>query len=342
MSRTRCCIATLIGFWMAVEAQAQFIGPPIIGVPVVTQGGIDFRVGGRQLRIRGFIPIGPPYTVIVPATPTAFGYRQVGPALLPYGPYSYPFPTWGAIDQRLTVQVITPVVTVRPPLSLAQGPERYDLSGIDLDVEPASKIWGEKPGLAKAKLPPPKNAEVARPAPPPEPKKPDVVANPPPPPAPRPPKVNLTANQFLDQGVAAFRDGEFGVALLRFRQADETVPPAPRALFFQTHAYIAVGKYQEAAETLRKALEGQPNAFPAMAFAPKKELYDGDENAWANHRKRLEQAHELDAKNADCLYLLGYLAWFDGQRDAAVGYFQQARALVADPRWCDLFLNVVK
>ena len=56
-------------------------------------------------------------------------------------------------------------------------------------------------------------------------------------------------------------------------------------------------------------------------------------------RQRLEAAQQRQPKGADFLFLLGYLDWFDGHRPEAVQWFQQARPLMEQPRWVDLFLK---
>ena len=348
MTRIRWISAMLAGLTLTAEASAQFF-PPVIGVPIIQQSGIDFHIGGGHLRINGFIPLGNPYTAVVPVTPTPLGFRQVGPAFIPY-PYAYP--VYGSIDRRLTVQIITP-----PALSPRLGLKpTYDLSGIDLDIEPASKIWGEKPALAKGgKGPPAKKGEFVKAAPkevkkveiakaaPPENKKVQEAPNQAKAPAVPPPKVEPVPDgqRLNDQGVAAFRGGEYGLAMLRFRQAADAEKPAPRALFLRGQACIAVGKYREAAEVIQQGLQLQPN-WPASGFNPRVELYDKQEAEWNAQRNQLEQTQGKNPKNAEHLFLLGYVAWFDGQRDAAVDYFQQARALAAEPRWADLFLKLAK
>jgi hypothetical protein len=71
-------------------------------------------------------------------------------------------------------------------------------------------------------------------------------------------------------------------------------------------------------------------------------MYAKDAERFDQQVTRLEQVQRTHPKDADYLFLLGYLAWFDGQRKAAVDYFQQSRALAADPQWADLFLKAAK
>ena len=300
MTWIRCILALLLITITTVDVSAQFLPPPVIFVP---QPGIGFQYNAGRLRVAGFIPTGGPYG--------AFG--------LP------------AYSSRVVVQVITPTVIVeriRTPRPI----DAHDLAGIDLDVEPLSKIWGNKPAVAKNE-PPAKKVEVAKVAPP-EPKKqakPELLPPPPPKFDPRP-----LGQRLLDDGIAAFRAGDYGVALLRFRQTD-----TDRALFLQAQACIAVGKYRDAAKLIQEGLAKNPQ-WPTSGFRPKAELYADQEPIWKAHRQQLEQVQLNDAANADYLFLLGYLAWFDGQRDIAVIYFQQSRAQAADPQWADLFLKAGK
>lgn len=319
MTRTRWILALLLGLTLTADASAQFF--PVIGLPVIARDGVSFHIGGRRLRIDGFFPLGDPYTVIVPVTPTRFGYRQVAPAYLPYGYYGYGYPVYGSVEQRVSVTIINPPAIVSPRQA------QNDLSGIDLDVESPDKLWGKRPGVVKREQPGEKIQVAANQA------KPAVL------PRPKIDEPLPEGQRFLEMGIAAFKAGEFGLALLRFRQADDSVPLALRAQFYQGQALIAMGKYHEAAEILQEALRNQPN-WPAAAFRPRKDMYGDQDAAWREHRNRLERAQVLHPKDADHLFLLGYLAWFDGQRDTAVEYFTQAKTLAANPRWSDLFLKV--
>ena len=325
MTRIRYLLAILLAAALTGDASAQFFPPPIFFVPTISQPGIGFTYGSNHLNIAGFFGSGPPSLLLIPVRPTPFGPMQVGPTFVPYGSYSYPY---GARNPSITVQVITPTVIVRDRRSSAP-----DLTGIDLDVESPAKIWGERPVVAKAKIP--READLAKAEVPkvkmPEPEVPAKKV---------PPRVlPLDGDGLADLGTQAFLAGEFGVALLRFRQSGDADAPAGRALFLQGHAMIAVGKYQEAAEAIQKGLQARPN-FPGSGFRPRVEIYGNNNDLWKEHVGRLEAAQKLQPKNADLLFLLGYLAWFDGQGDAAVAYFQQSRAFAVDPRFCDAFLKM--
>lgn len=349
MTRTRSILAIFLGLTLTADAPAQFL--PIIGLPTVGQAGVAFRFGGKRNFIAGFIPAGDPYPAILPVTPTPQGFRQVGPAIVPFGygvPYGYPpvapgfpFPGYGVVEQRFTVQIINPP-GLAPGVGLRQVP---DTSGIDLDVQGAAAIWGEKPALAKGKAPA-KPIEVVKV----EPNGPAInkggvaAANQAKPPAlAAAPKIELPPDgrKLNDLGIAAFRNGDYGLAILRFRQAVDDDRPAPRALFLRAQALIAVGKYHDAVELIQQGLQRDAN-WPSSGFNPRAEMYDNNMDEWKDHRQSLEQTQLKNPKNADYLFLLGYLYWFDGERGVAADYFQQSRVLAAEPRWADAFLKAGK
>src|SRR4029077_16419986 len=149
-----------------------------------------------------------------------YGFPPIAPG--------FPFPAYGSIDRRVTVQIINPAGIVVQSRRVGFRPT-YDTTGIDLDVESPDKIWGPKKSLAKAA---PKNGEMVK-APLPEVKKQQVAAPAkPPPPLPRP-EPPTDGKRLVDLGIAAFRKGEFGSAFLRFRQASEADPPGPRTAFLR-------------------------------------------------------------------------------------------------------------
>lgn len=309
MTRIRCLAAIILAIAFTADACAQFL-------PVIIPNGIDFRYKSGHLRVRGFIPTGGA-TILVPG----------GPFYYPYAPYALgsPFPPWGVVEQRISVQVLPPA-----SIPLREGyPRMPDITGIDLDVEPPSKIWGNPPANAKIQ-PEPKKIEIARVEPKPE-KKIEIE---------RKPEPKPNGERLLELGIDAFKAGEYAIAHRRFRQAVDEAPAPPRAVFYLAQASIAVGKYGEAARLIREGVELQKN-WPANAFRPRLDLY-GDAADFAAHRKQLEAALKVDAKNADRLFLLGYLAWFNGERDAAVEHFQQSRAVAGDALAIDLFLRVAK
>jgi len=329
MAGIRCCVAVLLlaALPSALPAQVIVAPPPVIGVPVLVPG-LGFSYQGRHVAFSGY-----------------------------YGPGTlYPLFPYGVVQNRVSVQFIAPTVVVAPRRVGAL--DDYDLSGVDLDVVPASVLHGEPPARRE---PPPREAMRPR-----APDRLDLPARPQPPPkkaelpAPRkeepakkpeaPPKhpaddlwvpraePAAEARRLIELGIRAFRAEEYGVAGFRFRQATEAAPTASRAFFLLGQAEIALGNFREAVRALGEGLRLQPD-WPAADFRPKAELYDGREDDWAAHRERVLTTHRRRPRDFDCLFLLGYLDWFGDRRREALDWFRAARPLLPDPTWVDLFLK---
>jgi Tetratricopeptide repeat len=297
------------------EARAQLIAPypyPSIGFGVQYSGG--------RLRIAGFVPVGP----VIAVGP---GGVLVGPA-----PFS-------VVERRIAVQ----------PLALSSPRARipeYDLSGIDLDVETPDKLY--PPGTAPAPPRPPPAAGEKKAMPEPAPKlpapKPEV-------PKPEPPKVPPEddllkprpgaveeSQRLAELGIRAFRGGDYGLALWRFRQARDVDPNHAQAYFLMGQAHLAVGQHREAVAAIQDGLRLQPD-WPLSKYRPQLDLYRDNPDDWREHQRRLDEGLRRTPDDPSLLFLYAYNLWFGGQRALAAEWFFKARARTADPRWIDLFLK---
>jgi hypothetical protein len=292
------------------DARAQFGGPPV-GIPGT----------GQRIKVIGSTGNGP--VVLVP----------VGP------------PVYGMYERRIRIQTVVAVPVARIPV-----PNEVDLSGIDLDFETPDKLY--PPGSAPPpQKPAPRLLEVMPKKLPPEPPKPAPPVAKPEPPPPLPPKLPPDdlmqpravaaeeAVRLIELGKRAFRDGEYGIAVWRFRQATVVDPVVARAFFLLGQAYLAVGQYHDAAAAIEGGLKLRPD-WPNSDFRPRIELYGNNADDWLEHVRRLDEAIKRKPKDADFLFLRGYVAWFDDQQPQAVEWFHKARPLAADPRWIDLFLKL--
>lgn len=306
----RPCLALLLAGLLPLSAAAQVIVSTPYG------GGVGFRYYGGRLSVSGFVG---------------------GGAFVPYYPY-------GIVQSNVSIQVVAPTVVVTPRRQLVQ---EVDLSGVDLDRVPASVIWGEeKPRNEVARVvPPPAARKVEAPAPPrkPEPappRKPEAV--PPKRPVdellePRPEPI-AEARRLVELGIRAFREEDYGIAALRFRQATEIDRTSSRAFFLLGWAEYAFGNYRDAVGAIREGLRLQP-VWPATEFRPKLELYDGRPDAWALHRERLVETQKRRPRDGDYLFLLGVIDWFGDRRRDALEWFRQAAPLLPDRAPVDLFLK---
>jgi hypothetical protein len=117
MTASRYFLVLSISSVFVAESSAQvFIAPPPVVVP-----GIGFGYHRRHWNVSGFLATGPAYGVWGPA---------------------YPFAPYGIVQNRVSVQFIAPTIVVSPSRA---GTAAYDLRGVDLDVVPASAIWGGPP-----------------------------------------------------------------------------------------------------------------------------------------------------------------------------------------------------
>ncbi len=311
MTRIRCCSSVLLLALFAADLQAQLvITQPSVIVPVQPYGGISFGYRGRHFSIGGSIG---------------------GPV--------YPFVAYGIVQNRVTVQYLAPSIVVAP--RRAPLVEEYDVSGVDLDVVPPTAIWGEPPPRREAARP----VEVPRKAEPP--RKPEPVpAKKVEPPKKKPvddlwvPRAEPAAEalRLIELGIRAFREEEYGVAALRFRQATEVDPASSRALFLLGHAEYALGRYREAVLAIEEGMRLRLD-WPAADFHPREELYAGKAEPWEQHRRWLLETHKRHPRNGDYLFLLGCVDWFGDRRREAVEWFRQARPFLAGRPWVDLFLK---
>lgn len=257
---------------------------------------------------------------------------QYGSGRLRIGGVYYALPPFTVIQRQVIVQPIVPV-TVAPTAA-----PKYDLSGIDLDVESPDKLY------------PPGTAPVPRPAPvekKPVPKGPERLPAPKPELPPQAPKEDLLkprpvpvdeSKRLMELGLRAFRAGEYGLALWRFRQASEVDRGNARAFFLMAQAYLTIGQYREAMTAIEDGLRLQPN-WPISDFRPRVDLYGEHPDDWRELGQRLDDAVRRRPDDPDYLFLRAYVLWFDGQRVQAAQGFVRARARTADPRWIDLFLK---
>lgn len=242
-----------------------------------------------------------------------------------------------------SIVVVEPRVIVRQPAVVFPPRYEYDLSGIDLDIEPPEKLDPRWPNV------PPREV-VKRPDPPPRekvPAKPKEEAKKPPEPMPPKEKPGLgeprdepvaEGRRLVDAGVAAFQNQQYALAAMRFTQAADVDPTNSKALFFLSQAYFAMGRYKDASRAIEDGMRRQPN-WPISHFQPRVDLYKGIEDDWLAHKKQLETVVEQHPKQGAYLFLLGHQLWFDGLREEAGVLFRKARPFVADPTFIDKFLE---
>ncbi|MBI3407021.1 MAG: tetratricopeptide repeat protein [Planctomycetes bacterium] len=259
-----------------------------------------------------------------------------------------PPPGWGPVHRGVVVIYQKRIVVAQPPPILLPRSYEYDLSGIDLDVEPAEKLdprWPNVPRAPKREpAPPHKPMPPADDNAPPKPKAPPPKAPPPPKEKDHPnldePRADPAdeARRLVELGLIAFVNQEYGLAAVRFRQATEFDPAASRGYFLLGQAYFALGKYKEATQLIEEGMRREPN-WPLAPFRPRVELYNANDAGWLAHKKQLEDVVEQLPAQPAYLFLLAHQLWFDGMRDEAARMFRRARRVAVDPTMIDRFLD---
>ena len=315
---------------IAVAACALLSFPPSICAQIYlpAPGGIGIQYNGGRLKVSGYYAPG----LVVPVSP---GGVILGPPGYLVSPYS--------VERRVIAQQIVP-----PLISRVALPPEPDVTGIDLDLESPDKLY--PPGTAPTKKPVVKPIEPKADLPkkPPEEllKPPAAVPEGPPPPMKPPVEDLLTpragvadeSRRLVELGVLAFQQRAYGLAVMRFEQASAVDPANARAFFLLAQSYLAVGQFRDAVKAIHAGLDLRPD-WPVAKFSPRTELYAGALEDWLEHRRRLVDAVKWRPKDGGYLFLRAYIEWFDGERPQAVELFHNARPLVADPQWIDLFLK---
>jgi thioredoxin-like negative regulator of GroEL len=140
----------------------------------------------------------------------------------------------------------------------------------------------------------------------------------------------------LFMGRQAFAAQEYGRAARFFKQASDDHPDNAAAYFLLAQAQFALGKYRDAVASIHAGLR-LDKEWPASRFKPVA-LYGVNAGDHAEHRAQLQDALKRQPNDAVLLFLSAYQLWFDGQEDEARRLFGQARKLVTEPRFIDLFL----
>jgi hypothetical protein len=143
---------------------------------------------------------------------------------------------------------------------------------------------------------------------------------------------------LIEMGLASFRDGEYGTAAQRFRQAIALDAMSARAYFYLAQAEFAMGDFREAVAVIHAGMKVD-RLWPRTPIQLRPELFRGREAVFQEQLKRLMDALALQPTHPLLLFLAGHQSWFDGRRDEAVGIFHKARLVTADRSYIDSFLG---
>jgi hypothetical protein len=131
--------------------------------------------------------------------------------------------------------------------------------------------------------------------------------------------------RYIGFGDARFAEQRYSEASQRYHTASGDAPQLADAWFRQGFAFIAEGRYDQAAIAMKRGLKLNPNW--AKSDFNLKDLYGPDVLAKKAHRDVLAEAAEARPNDPDLLFLLGVHLYFDGQADRAAAFFNRANEI---------------
>ena len=141
----------------------------------------------------------------------------------------------------------------------------------------------------------------------------------------------------INEGRAAFGEGQYGLALERFRRACASADEASTPYFLLAQAQFATGKFDDSIASIIEGMKREPG-WPLSPYQSRG-LYRGNPAAYDAHLQNLRDALAAHPDDPRLLFLLGVQLWFDGQRDAAKPLFERAVKLATDPASVLAFLK---
>ncbi|HEX5443504.1 MAG TPA: tetratricopeptide repeat protein [Pirellulales bacterium] len=144
------------------------------------------------------------------------------------------------------------------------------------------------------------------------------------------------ARRFLQFGDERFGAQEFSFALDRYKKAAHAAPDFAEAHSRQAMAYVALGRYAQAAAAIKRGLSFEPG-WPGSFRLD--QLYGDNRLAKVQHLEELAEAASQEPDRADLMFLVGVELVCDGQPDRAQVFFQRAADLGEDAGLLQRFLE---
>lgn len=326
MKHAHSLTALVVLLFSQAGLEAQVLFSPAPGV------GFDYR--GRRLGVSGFFS---PYFGYYP------GYATTSVTYIYTPPQSVVLPAAAA----------PPVVINNQPIIIVGAKADVEDDGEFIRVMPKKRKANDQaavreealPGEAAGKFRPvdPKEREQARQPAAAEPKPiPNVKAPPPPPVQPAVPlrPADNPRDESARQvalGKEAFAAQEIGRAERRFARAALLAPNDPQPYFLMAQAQFALGKYQEAVDSIQAGLRLSRD-WPNTLFRPR-DLCGPNAADFDDHLQRLEETLARNPNDPALLFLDAYERWFSGQLDEARALFQRAAKVTPDKTFIELFLR---
>lgn len=143
----------------------------------------------------------------------------------------------------------------------------------------------------------------------------------------------------MESGVRAFQAGDYSLASRQFVLAAQLNQGDAAARLHAAHALVALGRYDEAALSVRRALQLQPK----LVFLPLDIRGDyGRIKDFDEHTRKLRDAAAQAGDSANRWFLLGYWDFFSGRSDQAHLSLQKADTLDPENRTTLRMLDAVR
>jgi len=126
---------------------------------------------------------------------------------------------------------------------------------------------------------------------------------------------------LMNDGLAAFRRGDYRQAANQFMAAAESNHGDAGSRLHAAHALIAVGDYRSAVVMLRRAFQLQPKIV-ALEYDIRDDY--GNVDDFGLHLKRLHEAAIRAERDEDLWILLGYMRFYSGDCSGAYDAFRLA------------------
>jgi predicted Zn-dependent protease len=150
------------------------------------------------------------------------------------------------------------------------------------------------------------------------------------------PDPRVEYERMLTEARRAFANGEYGRAAESLRRATALDGERADGQLLYGQAAIALGKLADAAAAIHAGVRRDPN-WPAKGL-PLREVYGARKADFDHHRRLADEVAAAFPGDAAFQFVRAYIAWFDGDREAARRIFSEIRAHVSDPAVIDRFL----
>lgn len=150
-------------------------------------------------------------------------------------------------------------------------------------------------------------------------------------------EATARARKFVEYGYARFRQQQFSDAYQHYRKAAGAAPNLPEAHFRAALAQVALGRYEPAMKSVRRA--ALLDADWPKSTVRLSQLYGDNRAAKQMHLEQLATAAEKGLDNKDLMFLLAVELFCDDQPARAKLFFKRAGQLGIEPSLVTAFLD---